>query len=126
MEKFVIGGDLEKFFQVGAQLPPQEKEELLVFLKRNIDVFVWDAYEAPRVDPNFIYHHLNVNPSITPKKQPPQRPSKEHVDAVREEVIKLKKAGAIKEVFYSEWLANAVVVKKKSRKWQVRGLHEFE
>ena len=126
MEKFVIGGDLEKFFQVGAQLPPQEKEELLVFLKRNIDVFVWDAYEAPRVDPNFIYHHLNVNPSITPKKQPPQRPSKEHVDAVREEVIKLKKAGAIKEIFYFEWLANAVVVKKKSRKWQVRGLHEFE
>ena len=97
-----------------------------MFLKRNIDVFVWDAYEAPRVDPNFIYHHLNVNPSITPKKQPPQRPSKEHVDVVREEVMKLKKAGAIKEVFYFEWLANAVVVKKKSRKWQVRGLHEFE
>ena len=89
---------MEKFFQVEAQLPPQEEKELLVFLKRNIDVFAWDAYEALGVDPDFICHHLNVNPSIIPKKQPPRRPSKEHADAVREEVMKLKKAGAIKEV----------------------------
>ena len=27
--------------------------------------------------------------------------------------------GAIKEVFYLEWLANTVVVKKKSGKWRV-------
>ena len=46
-------------------------------------------------------------------------PSKEHAEAVREEVAKLKQAGAIKEVFYPEWLANTVVVKKKSGKWQV-------
>ena len=32
---------------------------------------------------------------------------------------KLKQAGAIKEVFYLEWLANTVVVKKKNRKWLV-------
>ena len=31
----------------------------------------------------------------------------------------MKRAGAIKEVFYSEWLANTVVVKKKNSKWQV-------
>ena len=33
--------------------------------------------------------------------------------------MKLKHAGAIKEVFYPEWLANTVVVKKKSGKWRV-------
>ena len=53
-------------------------------------MFAWDAYEAPGVDPNFICHHLNVNPSVTPKKQSPRRLSKEHADAVREEVMKLK------------------------------------
>ena len=31
--------------------------------------------------------------------------------------MKLKRAGAIKEVFYPEWLANTVVVKKTSEKW---------
>ena len=78
-----------------------------------------DAYEAPRLDPNFICHHLNVNPSITPKRQPPRRPSKEHVEAVKNEVTKLKQAGAIKEVFYPQWLANTVVVKKKTGKWRM-------
>ena len=33
--------------------------------------------------------------------------------------MKLKRAGAIKEVFYPEWLANTVVVKKTSEKWRV-------
>ena len=32
---------------------------------------------------------------------------------------KLKQAGAIKEMFYPKWLANTVVVKKKSGKWRV-------
>ena len=71
------------------------------------------------MDPEFICHHLNVNPLVTPKKQLPRRPSKEHAEAVREEVAKLKQVGAIKEVFYPEWLANTVVVKKKSGKWRV-------
>ena len=80
-------------------------------------MFAWNAYEAPGVDSSFICHHLNVNPSITPKRQSPQCPSKEHAHAVRDEVIKLKQAGNIKEVFYPEWLANTVMVKKKNGKW---------
>jgi len=39
LERIVVDDNLEKFFQVEAQLPLQEKEELIVFLKRNIDVF---------------------------------------------------------------------------------------
>ena len=117
--KITIGDDLEKFFQVGSQLPQQEKEELIEFLKQNIDVFAWNTYEAPRVDPEFICHYLNVNPLVTPKKQLPRCPSKEYAKAVREEVVKLKQAEAINEVFYPEWLANTVVVKKKSAKWRV-------
>ena len=121
LEKVTVGSDLEKFFQVGSKLPPQEREELIGFLRENVDVFAWDAYEAQGVDPNFICHHLNVNPSITPKKQPPRRLSKKHADAVRDEVMNLKRAGAIKEVFYPKWLIDTVVVKKKSEKWRVCG-----
>ena len=117
--KVTIGDDSKKFFQIGSQLPQQEREELIEFLKQNIDVFAWNTYEAPGVDPEFICNHLNVNPLIAPKKQPLRRPSKEHTEAVREEVTRLKQAGAIKEVFYPEWLANTVVVKNKSGKWQV-------
>ena len=119
LDKVVIGDDPERFFQVGAQLPLEEKEELVELLRRNVDVFAWDAYEAPSLDPKFICHHLNVNPLVTPKRQPPRRPSNEHVEAVKSEVTKLKQAGAIKEVFYPQWLANTVVVKKKTGKWRV-------
>ena len=102
-----------------AQLPPLEKEELIEFLRKNVDVFAWSAYKASGVDSSFICHHLNVNPSITPKKQPPRRLSKDYFDAIRDEVRKLKQTGVMKEVFYPEWLANTVVVKKKSGKWRV-------
>ena len=77
---------------------------------------MWNAYEAPGVGPSFICHHLNVNPSVTPKKQPPQHSSREHSDAIKDEVTKFKQAGAIKEVFYPEWLANTMVVRKKNGK----------
>ena len=80
LEEIVIDGDLKKFFQVGAQLPPLEKERLIGFLRENVDVFAWNAYEALGVDLNFICHYLNVNPSILLKKQPPRCSSKEHSD----------------------------------------------
>ena len=84
-----------------------------------MDVFALYAYEAPGVDSSFICHHLNVNPSVIPKRQPPRCLSKEHANTVKDEVTKLKKARTIKEVFYPEWLAKTIVVKKKSGKWRV-------
>ena len=93
------------------------------FLRENVNMFAWSPYEAPGIDPSFICHQLNVNPSIIPKRQPPRRPSKEHAEAIKSEVAKLKQARPIREVFYPQWLANTVVVKKKTRKWWVHGLH---
>ena len=103
MVKVTVGDDPEKFFQIGSQLPHHERKDLIEFLKRNIDVFAWNAYEAPGVDLEFICHHLKVNLLIPSRKQPSRHPSK----------------GAIKEIFYPEWLANIVMVKKKSGKWRV-------
>ena len=82
-------------------------------------MFAWSTYEASRVDPSFICHHLNVNPSATSKKQPHRHSSKDHSNVIKDEVMKFKQVGAIKEVFYPEWLANAIVVMKKSGKWRV-------
>ena len=82
-------------------------------------MFAWNTHEAPGVDPNFICHHLNVNPSVTTKKQLHRCSSRDHSDVVKNEVMKFKQAGAIKEFFYLEWLANTVVVKKKNGKWPV-------
>ena len=66
--KVTIGDDPEKFFQIGSKLAQRKREELIEFLKQNIDVFAWSTYKAPGVDPEFICHHLNVNPLVVPKK----------------------------------------------------------
>ena len=41
------------------------------------------------------------------------------MEAVRSEVQRPREAGAIREAFFPEWLANTVVVKKKNGKWRV-------
>ena len=64
----------------------REKVEMLLSLLQNVDVFAWNQYEVPGVDPEFIVHKLNVDPSFPPKKQKSRRVSKEHVDAVNLEV----------------------------------------
>ena len=50
--------------------------------------------KVPKVDPTFITHRLNV--LVTR----PKRSTKPHMEVMREEVKKLKQAGAIKEVFF--------------------------
>ena len=96
-----------------------DKVETLLLLIQNVDVFTWTPYEVPEVDLEFIVHKLNVDPSFLPKKQKPKRSNREHVKAVKLEVHRLKKAGAIKEIYFPKWLANIVVVKKKNGKWRV-------
>ena len=66
----VIRQDQEQYFQVGYQLPPLEKAELVKFLEANIDISAWSTYDVPGIDPGFICHQLNINPKATPRKQP--------------------------------------------------------
>ena len=64
-------------------------------------------------------HKLNVDPKHKPVIQKARRTGVPQTEAVIEEVQKLLEAEAIKEVHYPEWLANTVVVKKKTGKWRV-------
>ena len=68
LDKVIIGDDPEKFFQVGAQLPPQEREQLVKFLRRNVDVFAWDAYEAPWFRPKIHLSSFECEPLSYSKK----------------------------------------------------------
>ena len=92
--------------------------ELILFLINNLDVFAWSPCEALGVDLEFICHRLNVDPQCPPKKKRPRRSSDVHAGAMKEEVDRLKEAGAIKKVYYPEWIIS-VVVRKKNGKWRV-------
>ena len=39
LEKVIIDADTKKYFEIGVQLSPREKEELSAFLRKNVDVF---------------------------------------------------------------------------------------
>ena len=108
-----------RYFQIGTSMKNQDKVEMLLFLIQNVDVFAWNSYKVPRVNPEFIVHKLNVDPSFPPKKKKPRKAAKEHVDAVKSEVQRLKEVGVIREIFFPKWLANTVVVKKKNGNWRV-------
>uniref|UniRef100_A0A2N9ERL6 Reverse transcriptase n=1 Tax=Fagus sylvatica TaxID=28930 RepID=A0A2N9ERL6_FAGSY len=75
--------------------------------------------DMPSISTNVITHKLNVNPSTTPVKQKRRVFAPERNAAVVEEVDKLLKAGFIREVYYPEWLANVVMVKKSTGKWRI-------
>ena len=117
--KVKILPDTDRYFQIGTSKKNQDKVEMLLFLMQNVDVFAWSPYEVPGVDPEFIVHKLSVDPSFPPKKQKLRRAAKEHVDTVKLEVQRLKEVAVVREIFFPEWLANTVVVKKKNGKWRV-------
>ena len=117
--KVKILPDTNRYFQIGTSMKDEDRVQVLLFLTQNIDVFAWSPYEVPGVDPEFIVHKLNVDPLYPPNKQKLRRSAKEHVEVVRQEVKRLKEARAIKEIFFLEWLANTVVVRKKNSKWRV-------
>nr|XP_023914798.1 uncharacterized protein LOC112026346 [Quercus suber] len=89
-------------FIVRASMKDEDKVEMLLFLVQNIDIFAWSLYKVPGIDPEFIVNKLNMDPLYPPKKQKLRKSAKEHLKAVRQEVKRLKEAGAIKDIFFLE------------------------
>ena len=73
----------------------------------------------PGIDPLVIVHRLHVNSDSPPVRQKKRVFVQERDKAVAEEVRKLLEAGFIREVYYPDWLANVVMVRKNSRKWRM-------
>uniref|UniRef100_A0A2N9G212 RNA-directed DNA polymerase n=1 Tax=Fagus sylvatica TaxID=28930 RepID=A0A2N9G212_FAGSY len=112
-------GESQRQFLIGDFLSGEHKSQLMAVLNEYQDVFAWTPYEAPGVDSEFVCHKLNVSPEYKPVIQKARRTAPQHAEAVREEVERLLKIGAVREVLYPQWLSNTVVVKKKNGKWRV-------
>jgi hypothetical protein len=66
-----------------------------------------------------VEHTFKIRLGSKPIKQHLHRFNKEKHRAIGKEISKLLAAGFIKEVCHPEWLANLVLIKKKSRKWRM-------
>ena len=111
--------DPGKNTRIGADLEGKIKKGLICFLRKNIDMFAWSHENMPGIDPSVIIHRLNVYPSSKPMRQKKRVFAPERDNAIREEVHKLTLVKFIREVYYPDWLANVVMVKKANRKWRM-------
>jgi hypothetical protein len=71
------------------------------------------------VSRDIVEHRLHVSPTARPKKQKLHKMSEEKVVAAKAEVQRLLDVSFIREVVYTQWLANVVMVRKKNGKWQM-------
>jgi hypothetical protein len=101
---------------IGAEAIQQEQAELLAFLDKNNDVFLWSTSDLAGVSRDIIEHHLQVSPSVKPKKQKLHKISKEKVEATKADVQRQLDTAFIREVAYPQWLVNIVMVRKKNGK----------
>ena len=73
----------------------------------------------PVISPKIIQHKLNVDPERKLIQQRQKAFALERDQAITEEVTKLLTVGFIHEVYYPDWLANVVLVKKANGKWRM-------
>ena len=106
----------EKFTRIGTSMKERVKQDLIQFLRKSIDVFAWSHEDMPGIDPSVITHRLNVHLSSKPIRQKKRVFAPERDNAIKEEVQKLTTAQFIREVYYPNWLANMVIVKKVNGK----------
>ena len=119
LEPIQVNDHPEHLAYVGSKLAGDLGSLLSHFLKQNKDVSTWKREDMRGIDPAIITHRLNVSPSFKPVKKKRRSFTPERQKAINEEVGKLLKAGAVREVEYPEWLANVVLVKKANGKWRI-------
>ena len=112
-------GNLKKFTRIGTSMEEKMKQDLIQFLRKSIDVFAWSHEDMPGIDPSVVTHRLNVYPSSKPVCQKKRVFAPERDNAIKEEVRKLATVAFIQKVYYPDWLANVVMVKKANDKWRM-------
>ncbi|XP_050241357.1 uncharacterized protein LOC126690287 [Quercus robur] len=116
----LVEGNANKTTKIGTTLSPEMRTRLIRFLKENLDVFAWSHGDMPGISPEVIQHRLNMDSERKPVQQRRRTFAPERDQAVAEEVNKLLTTGFIREVYYPEWLANVVLVKKANGKWRIQ------
>ncbi|GKV48210.1 hypothetical protein SLEP1_g55036 [Rubroshorea leprosula] len=104
---------------IGTKLNPEERAELIAFLRDNKDVFAWTSANMPGIPTSVSQHKLSTNPLKKPVAQKRRLFGGERLTVIKEEVEKLLQAGFVRRVDYCEWVANPVLVKKANGKWRM-------
>src|SRR5215216_1950046 len=89
---------------------------LIAILRANVDVFAWQPSDIPGVPREVIEHHLDVCPHVWPVKQKVRKQALERQQFIVEEIKKLRAVGLLRGLLYPTWLANLVIVARRTGK----------
>ena len=104
---------------IGTLASPYVRQAFRTYLREKQDVFAWSHEDMSKIDPSIIVHRLNVSPSFAPIRQKKRVFTQELDKVIVKEVHKLQEAEFIQAVYYPDWLANIVMVKKANKKWRM-------
>nr|KYP57235.1 Transposon Ty3-G Gag-Pol polyprotein [Cajanus cajan] len=105
--------------KISRQLSPELRQQLEAEILQNVDVFAWSSAHMPGIDADFICHRLAIHKEARPVAERKRKVGVERREAIITETQKLLNASFIREVRYTTWLANVVLVKKSSGKWRI-------
>ena len=86
--------------KIGTSLSPEVRKAIIACLRRNRDVFAWSHSDMKGVDPDLIYHRLNIDPRIPARRQKRRHLNPERAQALKDEVDRLIGVGFIREAKY--------------------------
>ncbi|XP_072077907.1 uncharacterized protein [Arachis hypogaea] len=119
LEKVQLDNNVNHYTHISSSLLSGTKQKITSLLRRNADLFAWTPADMPGIDPNLICHKLQINPNARPVSQKKRNMGDEKRAACLEETQKLLQAGFIKELRFTTWLSNVVMVRKASGKWRM-------
>ncbi|XP_075640531.1 uncharacterized protein LOC142612306 [Castanea sativa] len=105
-----VEGNPGKFTKIGTSMKEKTKQDPVQFLRKSIDVFTWSHEDMLGINLSVITHRLNVHLSSKPVHQKKRVFAPKRDNSIKEEVQKLTTAKFIWEVYYSDWLANVVML----------------
>ncbi|XP_014523638.1 uncharacterized protein LOC106779933 [Vigna radiata var. radiata] len=118
-QPMIVGTNPDQVTFIAQGLEEEMERQLRAALWRNRDLFAWTAADMPGIHPSIMAHRLSLFREARPIAQKKRKMGEEKRRAVQEEVRKLQTAGFIREVTYTTWLANVVMVKKSNGQWRM-------
>ncbi|XP_025669918.1 uncharacterized protein [Arachis hypogaea] len=110
LQQITLTADDKQCTYVGEALEGADRARLIHILRQNADLFAWTPDDMPGINPEVICHKLATDKTIRPVAQKKRTLGEEKKQAALEETQKLLNAGFIKEIRFTTWLSNVVMI----------------
>nr|XP_025674348.1 uncharacterized protein LOC112775091 [Arachis hypogaea] len=110
LQQITLTTDDKQCTYIGEALESEDRARLIHILRQNIDLFAWTPDDILGISPKVICHRLAIDKTIRPVAQKKRNLGEEKKQAALEETKKLLNAGFIREIRFTTWLSNVVMI----------------